>query len=114
LHTVSDSHGSYRNTYIKLAKAKETPFVLDNTTIGMCYFHVKQSVPDKVAGGKEHKEDIDVLAYVPAGYTSLYRTVYGLFDAKWSVKSKAFFSRQNLEKQTVFASPLVCRRAANK
>ena len=93
LHTVSDAHGSYRNTYTKLARAKDTPFVLDTTTIGMCYFHVKQSIPDKVAGGREHKEDIDVLAYVPAGYTSLFRNLYGLFKAKWLPKAKAFFSK---------------------
>ena len=81
LLTVSDNHGSYRNTYTELAQAKDTPFLSDTTTIGMCYFHVKKSVPNKVAGGSEHKEDMDVLAHVPAGYTSLYRNLFKFFIA---------------------------------
>jgi hypothetical protein len=95
LLTVSDNHGSYRNTYTELAQAKDTPFLSDTTTIGMCYFHVKKSVPNKVAGGSEHKEDMDVLAHVPAGYTSLYRNLFKFFIAKWLPKAKRFTQKFN-------------------
>ena len=86
LLTVSDKAGCFQNQYITLAKEKDTPFLSDTTTIGMCYFHVKKSVPNKVAGGSEHKEDMDVLAYVPAGYTKLFRNLYEFFRAKWGKK----------------------------
>ena len=85
LLTMSDSHGSYRNTYTKLAQAKDTPFSPETTTIGMCYFHVKQGkgLTGKVDGRKEHSEDLDVLAYVPSGYTKLWRNLFDLFTDKW-------------------------------
>lgn len=70
LLTVSDSHRSYRNAYEKLVAEPWTPFSKDSTTIGMCYFHVKQSdgFPGKVDDSKEQIEDLDVLAYVPRLY----------------------------------------------
>jgi hypothetical protein len=86
LLTVSDKAGCFQNQYITLAKEKDTPFLSDTTTIGMCYFHVTQSLPKKVDGGREHKEDMDVLAYVPAGYTKLFRNLYEFFRAKWGKK----------------------------
>ena len=86
LLTVSDKAGCFQNQYITLAKEKDTPFLSDTTTIGMCYFHVTKSLPKKVDGGREHKEDMDVLAYVPAGYTKLFRNLYEFFRAKWGKK----------------------------
>ena len=56
----------------------------------MCYFHVKQSdgFPGKVDGSKEHIEDLDVLAYVPSGYTKLWRNLFDLFTDKWQAKGE--------------------------